>query len=306
MRPARSLLFAILVSPAVFFLQQSGAQAAFHCNRIYAISAGFNGNGNIQFVELRATAANENFVGGHKMKFYDSSNVLKATFTFPSSPANGLNGDSILVATKEFNDVSQGGDADFTFSVGAVGYPPANTVASNGGDAVHPVQSPGGKVVFADQTTFPPDFDCNGGAPPTDSVAYGGATADATFVTQTASLPSPSDNRALRLGTLAAKPSGSATEYALQNADNATFSVVTTDLKSNTSIPRNNGRTVLQLATGVGGIANAPEIGSAALDDSKPAGSRAGVVAAIAAGAAAAAVLATGVGVLVARRRRLE
>src|SRR5438105_308736 len=118
------------------------ALANFHCMRIHAVMAGFDGNAKIQYVELRMDAGGQNFVGGHTMKFFDGSGLLKATFTFPASmPANASTGDSILIATTEFNANVTGGMADFVFTN-------TNTTASNGGDAMHPIQGTNGKVEF--------------------------------------------------------------------------------------------------------------------------------------------------------------
>ncbi len=191
----------------------------------------------------------QNLVGGHKVRFYDASNTLKATFTFPSNATNASAGDSILIGTAEFNANTNGGDADVTFSL-------ANTVASNGGDALHPVQSPGGKIVYAGEVG---DFNCNLGAPPADSVGYGAFTGPINFGTMPApALSSPSDNRALRLNNFNLKPSNNATEYSLAAVASSTFAVSMANLPTDMNTPRNNGRTVLQLTVPVGGIARLP------------------------------------------------
>jgi len=149
MRFTQAVLVVAAVLASVLLLPGRDASAAFHCNRIWAVMGGFYNNTGNQYVELRATAGLENFVANHKIRFYNSAGQLKATFTFPGSVGNRTNGDSILIATKEFNDFTVGGDADFVFSDGSPGYPSANTVGSNGGDPKHPIQAPGGKIVFA-------------------------------------------------------------------------------------------------------------------------------------------------------------
>jgi len=50
-------------------------------------------------------------------------------------------GDSILIATQEFNSNVTGGAADFVFTN-------ANTAGFNMGDPLHPIQKPDGKVQF--------------------------------------------------------------------------------------------------------------------------------------------------------------
>jgi hypothetical protein len=249
-----ALLLVSFAALAAFAILQVGpAEASFHCMRIDALMAGFNGNSNVQYLELRQRVGGQNLVGGHKVRFYDASNTLKATFTFPNTATNNLASDSILVATSEFNANANGGAADFTFSL-------ANTVASNGGDALHPVQSPGGKMVWAGEVG---DFNCAGGAPPSDSVAYGSFSGPVDFGTAALALPNPSDNRALVVSNLGA-PTNNSTEYSLQAVATSTFSVPVGNLASDPNTPRNNMRAVLQLQASVGGIVQQPGIASKA------------------------------------------
>jgi len=233
------------------------AYAAFHCMRIHAVAAGFNANGNVQYVELRMNAGGQAFVAGHTIQFYDGANVLKATFTFPSSVSNATVGDSVLIGTSEFNTVTAGGDADFTFAM-------SNTTGSNGGDPLHPVQTPGGRVHFAPGSdNCDPDFIAGSGE--ADSVAYG--TAAAHFGTAASPLPTPSNSQTLRLGNLSTTPTNNSTEYSLQAVSASTFVVAPGDLATDFSTPRNNGRTVLQLTTpSVGGVGMHPLGGQGRLD----------------------------------------
>ena len=87
------------------------AYASFHCMRIHGVLASFNGDGRLQYVELRQNTGGQNFVAGHTLQFFDASNQLQATFTFPALVPNGLTGDSILIATSEFNGAAVGGIA---------------------------------------------------------------------------------------------------------------------------------------------------------------------------------------------------
>ena len=324
MRCARLLLVAILLSLSLVFLEGRSASAAFHCMRIHAVMAGFKGDNNVQYVELRLVGGGQQFVGFRQIKFYDAAGTLKATFTFPNSASNGSKGDSILVATQEFNDATLGGNADFTFSN-------ANTTGSNGGDPLHPVQSPEGRVTFAE------GFDnCDAGftASPgeVDSLTYNDESmgdASAHFGTPASPLPSPSDNRALQLNhnvNSQLAPSANNTEYGLSAVSTNTFSVAASSLSSDLTSPRNNSRTVLQLqpsgptptptstptATAtptatptptitptptptidpsVGGVAELPEVAGAPLQATGSSGGNAGlfagVIAAVVAGAGA-------------------
>jgi hypothetical protein len=289
-RVARIVLALLLTLAALALWQGRSAYADFHCMRIHAVKGGFNGNNNVQYVELRMSLVAQNLVGGHKVRFYDSANVLKATFTFPGNiMANAQNGESILLGTAEFNAYTLGGDADFTFSA-------ANTVASNGGDLLHPVQGPGGKVVFAGE---PGDFDCNFNPPPVDSVGYGSYSGPIDFGSSPApALPVISDNRALRLSALPLKPSDNAAEYSLQAVSASTFSVPMANLKTDLATPRNNARSVLQLQSPVGGQAAPP-------GGARPLGSGSGVAEEgwLIAGAASS-LIAIGGAVWYARRRR--
>jgi hypothetical protein len=224
--------------------------------RIHAVSGGFEGNGAIQYVELRMDAGGQSFVGGHTIHFYDGANALKATFTFPSGVANSNLGESILIGTSEFNASASGGDADFTFNG-------SNTIGSNGGDPLHPVQTPGGRVHFAAGSD---NCDPGGiaGAGEADSVAYG--TAAAHFGTAAAALPSPATDAALRVGNLNTTPTDNSTEYSLQGVSTAVFAVAPANLATDLTTPRNNGRTVLQLIPlSVGGVASDPGLEDANL-----------------------------------------
>ncbi len=261
MRYAALLVSAFMLSLVLVFASpQEPAFASFHCMRIHAVMGGFNGGSNIpaganfgptntiQYVELRMNAPFQVLVASHIIQFFDASGVLKATFTFPSGVTNASTGDSILIATQEFNANVKGGTADFVFSN-------ANTTGANGGDPLHPVQSPGGKVVYAPGFAgcpFP------GGTMPVDSVAYGGALAD--YGTAAVALPIPRDNRVLRLSNLNLQPMNNSTEYSLQPVSTTTFAVMASSLPTDFTTPRNNARTVLQLSLppSVGGVALEP------------------------------------------------
>jgi len=258
--------------------------------RIHAVAGGFNGNNNIQYVELRLDMAGHNLVVGHTIQFFDATGLLKATFTFPASVTNGAMGDSILVATSEFNGNVTGGTSDFTFSA-------ANTTGANGGDPLHPVQVPGSSVVWAGATgvcfTLMP--------PPVDDAAYGGATA--VYGTAAVPLPNPGTMQALRLSNLNNPPTNNSTEYSLQNVATSTFSVAPAMVATDFTSPRNNARTVLMLNAAppsVGGLAEAPALAPASAATGQPSGG-AGAVAF--AGGIAAAAIASGAAWYVYRRR---
>ncbi len=296
MRVIRFLVVGLFLSLAFVLTQPQSAFASFHCMRIHGVMAGFNNNPKVQYVELRMNLGGQNLVAGHQVKFYDSAGTLKATFTFPNSITNGLNGESILIGTAEFNTQTVGGDADFIFSA-------ANTTGMNGGDPLHPVQSPGGRIEFA------PGFDnCDADltASPgeVDTVGYGGGST--SYGSSAVALPNPSDLRALRLSNLNVEATDNSAEYSLQPVATSTFSVSTGNLPTDFTTPRNNGRTVLQLVGPVGGIAEPPDVARTPLEaNGASSGSNVWLVVGIAAAASAAAVAAGGA-VWYARRRRYD
>jgi hypothetical protein len=293
---ARLLLLVLVLSAGAVFVPRGTGHAAFHCIRIHAVLGGFNGVNTIQYVELRQVIAfTETQVGGHKIRFHDSSGQLKATFTFPNHVVNAVTGASILIGTQEFNQFSSAGDADFTFTN-------ANTVGANGGDPLHPVQFPGGKVVFADEAG---DFNCNGNsALPVDSVAYGGAPPD--YGTAFAgTLPNPSDTRALRVGNLIGKPANNSTEYSLEATSNKTVIVPAADRDTDLRTPRNNSGALMLITDQIGGIARPPELEAAPVAGPGSPGANNKVIA-IASGGAVALAMLGGAGVFLARRRRVE
>lgn len=316
MRSLLSLLLAFIVATSALLLSGGGvADASFHCMRIHAVMGGFNGDNNIQYVELRMSAAGQTLVGGHTIQFFNADGAPRTTFTFPlGAVVNGDPGDSILIATSEFSDPlypghATGGVPDYTFTL-------ANTTGGTDATRKHPVSVPGGTVVFAGALG---DFNCSLGLPPADSVSYGGATG--LFPPAAPALPNPGTLQALRLSNLNTVPTNNATEYALQNVAVSMDTVVnhpptlcfappsmpTCATATDVRTPRNNGRAVLVLnlpaPPPVGGVAEAPDLAmvpDAAQQSSGDARSWLGY--AIAGGAAAAA-MACGAGWYVYRRR---
>jgi hypothetical protein len=271
------------------------AFAAFHCMRIHAVMGGFDTNDNVQFVELRMDLGGQTLLSGHKLHFLDGSGVEQAVFTFPSGVTNGLEGDSILVATAEFNDdYSPGGDADFEFSL-------ANTTGTSNDNRLHPVQGPDGKVVFGTS----PEVGCDSSSP-IDSVAYGAGTVTADFGTKAAALPSPSTAQGLQLDNLNSAPANNSTEYDLMTASTTTEFIagVAATLEADKRFPRNNSRvlTAVFAPPTVGGTVTEPDVPEAA---AAPNADRDGVpLAPIVALATTALAAAVGVSALQMRRRR--
>jgi len=312
MRALISLFAGFLI--AAFVALASGgpvAYAAFHCVRIHAVLGSYNGDPNVQYVELRMDFGSQVFLATHTIEFRDAAGTLKATFTFPAgafpfgaSVANFAAGDSILVTTSEFNAAATGGASDFVFTA-------LNTTGANGGDPLHPVQGPGGKIGFA-QGFDNCDADIIASPGEADSLAYGSATAD--FGTAAAPLPAAAGNaQGLRLSNLNPAPSNNHTEYSPQHVALSTSSVAQVDLATNLGTPRNNSRVILALPAipplptptfappAVGGVAAAPDQSSL---PSRSATGSAGHRTEYVLGAAAAALAALGAAAWATRRKR--
>jgi hypothetical protein len=75
----------------------------FHIAEITKILVGYNGNANIQAVEIKFTAGGQNLVAGMSIAVYNGAGALVATLgTFPADVPNGVNGDHVLCATAAF------------------------------------------------------------------------------------------------------------------------------------------------------------------------------------------------------------
>ena len=304
MRYIVSLLTAVGIATLAFMAAgPPAALAAFHCMRIHAVTAGLNGNNNIQYVELRMDTGGQTFVGTHQIKFYSGdpsiATNLKATFTFPANVmTNGSTGDSILIATQDFANVATGGAPDFIFK--AAPDPQANTVGANGGDPLHPIQAPNGFVHFAPGNDNC-DADFVAGAGEVDSVGYG--TTPAFFGSPATALPSPNTNGVLRVNNLNTTPSNNSAEYAINTVSATTFSVPAGNIVTDLTTPRNNARTVLLVPnTGpVGGVSQDPQSLPALDATSSGGGSSGWWIYALAGGAAA--MIAAGSAGFVWRRR---
>ena len=93
-------LVALLAPPAHGATQ---SPAGFHIAEITKVLVGFNGDTDIQAVEIKMTAAGENFVSAMEIATYDGNGVKLATLgTFTVNLPNGLTGDNILCATAKF------------------------------------------------------------------------------------------------------------------------------------------------------------------------------------------------------------
>jgi hypothetical protein len=151
-----------LLAVALALAQNQPADAAFHIMRVWEVMGGAFGNSTIQYVELRMPSPTQNFVNTHEICFFDAAGTAKARLAFTADAPLGPDGASILIGTSEFDAVWAAGSPDYI--IGGTG---STMTALNGGDALHPVQIPGGKVGFG-------DYSASCGTPSVvDSLAYG-------------------------------------------------------------------------------------------------------------------------------------
>lgn len=146
---------ALLLTLVTITIWPGAARAAFHLNEINKIMAGFNGNTNIQAVEIRMITAGENVVGGGVIRTYNAAGGLVGTLgTFPGSVPNGIADRKILCATALFQSTF-GITADLTISPGVI--PTTGQVAFEvGGCLVNAIPYGDNITVFKNGTTAAP------------------------------------------------------------------------------------------------------------------------------------------------------
>jgi hypothetical protein len=94
------------------------APQTFHLAEIYKIMAGYNGNTNIQAVEIRMNANGENLVNGASIATFNADASATANLgTFAADVPNGVAGGRILCATTAFQ-TTFGITADLTITPG--------------------------------------------------------------------------------------------------------------------------------------------------------------------------------------------
>lgn len=100
----RAILAAVL---GLVLAAPAAAPASFHLVKISEV-----GNANpADYVELQMYASGENFVGGHFLRVFDGTGMIRSTFEFPGSVSNGQNQRTILVGR---DDGAVPGPPDFT------------------------------------------------------------------------------------------------------------------------------------------------------------------------------------------------
>lgn len=103
----------LLVLLAIALLPDSKAEAVFHLVQIDEVMAGANGNGNIQFVEMRMCCGDQNNQGNNaKLVFFDAAGTQTGEFLFTGDPLGGTNV-AFLIGTQAFADLSETPTPDF-------------------------------------------------------------------------------------------------------------------------------------------------------------------------------------------------
>jgi len=134
------------------------AAASFHLNEVNKIMAGFNGNTNIQAVELRMITSGEHVIGGGVIRTYNAAGGLVGTLgTFPGNLplAQALPDRKILCATALFQSTF-GITADLTIAPGVI--PTTGQVSFEVGACLVNAIPYGDVTVFKNGTTAAPQL----------------------------------------------------------------------------------------------------------------------------------------------------
>ncbi len=149
LRPLAALLLLALVAAG-------DARASFHVVSISELGAGFLGNPNVQFVELRLDATGQNELTNTRLTSFDKDGIATVLLLTPTDVANGQSGRNVLYATAEFQTAT-GITPDFVIPVGVVG--PAGMICWGAPGATPPMD--------------PSSWDFNKPENYVDCVAYG-------------------------------------------------------------------------------------------------------------------------------------
>lgn len=181
---ARAALIALLFAFAgvLALRQETPADASFHYLRIHAVMIGFQGNEDVQYVELRMAEGGQTQTAGKVLCIFNHSGVPVGRFTFQSNHTLSSDaGSSILIGTLVMDSIWPH-TLDEAFSVGTITtIPPGQIFLS----APLPIA---GKIAFGSDTADVPAEMCADGFNVIDSVAYGSEyTGTADFGTKFAS-----------------------------------------------------------------------------------------------------------------------
>lgn len=115
-RLLRSLIALLLLAAVA----PGDVRATFHFMSISELGAGFLGDPNVQFVELRLDAAGQTELADTRLTSFDKDGVAQVLLLTPTGVANGQAGRNVLYATAAFQSAT-GITPDFVIPVGVVG-----------------------------------------------------------------------------------------------------------------------------------------------------------------------------------------
>ena len=98
----RRNLTCLIALVALSFGFADSARASFHLMEISEVLAGYDGDCDVQYVELRMLAAGQNEVGGQSLYFFDATDDLLGSVELPTDVTSAASGDHILIATAAF------------------------------------------------------------------------------------------------------------------------------------------------------------------------------------------------------------
>lgn len=115
----RGAIGSVVVGIALVLGLVGSARATFHFNSISEVGAGFQGNPDIQFVELRLDTGGQTNLINTRLTAFDAAGNATELLLSDHPVANGANGANILYATTAFQTAT-GVAPDFVIPVGLV------------------------------------------------------------------------------------------------------------------------------------------------------------------------------------------
>ena len=159
---ARPLIVALVVGIATLLLQareSKPALALHHIAEISEVMSGFNGDPNVQFVEIKRLAIYQNVVANTRLTAFNPDGTLAGVLLDPLSGNISLNAGTWIMGTSAF-EAAAGISADFVFSPGIL--PAAGMVCWGAPDVSAPLD--------------PSTWDASDPNNYVDCVSYGGAS----------------------------------------------------------------------------------------------------------------------------------
>ncbi len=159
---ARPLVTALVVGIAVLVLQASESQpalAAHHIAEISEVMSGFNGDPNVQYVEIRRLAIYQNVVANTRLTAFNPDGTLAGVLLDPLGSTISLSAGNWIMGTAAF-EAAAGISADFVFAPGIL--PAAGMVCWGAPDVSAPPD--------------PSTWDASDPNNYVDCVSYGGAS----------------------------------------------------------------------------------------------------------------------------------